>query len=794
MSKESRERWIEARERFLDLADLEPEERRPRLAALAVEDPDLGAWVKRLLEQDLGTEEEPALLASSSQRFGPYESVRRIAVGGMGEVHLARRTDGEFDREVAIKCLQPGREGEQLVDRFLRERQLLAQLDHEFIARLLDGGTTERGLPYLVLEYVEGRHIDAHCRALELDLEQRLRLFLKVLQAVRHAHERGIVHRDLKPSNILIRPDGAPRLLDFGISRGSETDGPGPFNLTQTGQRLFTPEFASPEQIRGEVVTTASDVFSLGVVLYALIADVGPWQGSDSLHELERQILEDSPVPPSRRRRETGGRSLSADLDTIVLACLEKEADRRLPSVQALADELQRTLDGFPILTRPTRAPARALRYARRNPWQSLAAAAVALAFVAGAVAWRLDAASSAQEATLLLDLEQRLAHASDLGIQDRYPESIPALLEVRGRLAELAPRDDLAKLELRATSSLAIAYLRTGSPRPGLEEVERGLAHSEIEAPEHVAARVELLISGATACRWLQEHARALEYAELAHALAQQHLEPGHPDRVEAYQSVAANTGDVWEPGERVELLERAVEEARSSGEEHDSALGDALVFCGQLQTESEEYEAAVESFDEALGIERWNHGEGHGNVALVRAARGNCLRLLGRSEAALEDLQAALATFEAGGHDEMVAPTLQHLGMLRLATEDYELALEDFASARVLYSELYGNKLPIGSWLLAQMGQCLHGLELLDDARLAFEEAFAASPGVAFHGWKVESELRYAYGCLLQELGDAPGARAQLAAVQRVWSAEYGAEDERTVEVVERLNELGS
>jgi serine/threonine-protein kinase len=244
------------------------------------------------------------------RRIGAYRLVRQIGRGGMSRVYLAARADGAFEQQVALKVLRPGLDAEIDRNRFRAERQILATLDHPHIARLLDGGITDDGAPYLVLEHVDGQPIDAYCNEQSLDVAARLRLFVDVADATQHAHRRLVVHRDLKPSNIFVTRDGAVKLLDFGLAKLLEADSrtDAPALATHTANRWMTPEYAAPEQVRGESVTTLTDVYQLGAVLYQLLAGVPPFgHRLASVHELEERVLRHEPPRPRRRRRMSGG-------------------------------------------------------------------------------------------------------------------------------------------------------------------------------------------------------------------------------------------------------------------------------------------------------------------------------------------------------------------------------------------------------------------------------------------------------------------------------------------------------
>ncbi len=304
------ERWQQIREVFDDAVCLAPEERSPYLDKVCAADPELRSEVESLLRSDeeagAGFLNTPALdltrradLPAPSRvgrRMGAYNILEEIGHGGMGEVYRAGRADGQYEKEVAIKLVRGGYDTASVLERFRHERQILASLDHPNIARLLDGGTTDEGIPYLVMELIEGTPIDLYCDANNLSVAERLRLFVQVCSAVQYAHQRLVIHRDIKPGNILVTREGVPKLLDFGIAKildpagGSATTVAGP----------MTPEYASPEQIRGEPITTATDVYSLGVVLYRLLTGRSPYPGNTQVpHELARAICEHEPERPS---------------------------------------------------------------------------------------------------------------------------------------------------------------------------------------------------------------------------------------------------------------------------------------------------------------------------------------------------------------------------------------------------------------------------------------------------------------------------------------------------------------
>ncbi|CAN5561922.1 hypothetical protein BH10ACI3_BH10ACI3_09120 [soil metagenome] len=344
------------------------------------------------------------------ENVGNYKIIREVARGGMGSVHLAVRNDDEYKKQVAIKILRRGMDTDDIIRRFRHERQILAGLDHPQIARLLDGGTTSDGLPYLVMEFIDGMPIDEFCERRGLGINERLTLFLSVCEAVNYAHQNLVVHRDLKPSNILITSEGKAKLLDFGIAKvlnpelSSQT-----INPTLTAMRMMTPDYASPEQVRGERITTASDVYSLGVLLFELLTAHRPYRvDSKAQFDLIKAICDEeptrpsavtdiNPVPASRDQRSENDRkkalkdiiplrSLRGDMDNIILTALRKEPERRYHSVETFAADIQRSLKGLPITARPNTYQYRAVKFVNRNKAGVLAATLVFLSMIGGIV------------------------------------------------------------------------------------------------------------------------------------------------------------------------------------------------------------------------------------------------------------------------------------------------------------------------------------------------------------------------------------------------------------------------
>ena len=355
-------RWERLKEIVAEAAGLPLAARADYLDHACAGDTGLRQEVETLLQYD-----SPGFLEvdAAPSRLGPYRILREIGRGGMGAVYEAERDDGEFHQRVAIKVIKRGMDTDAILRRFFTERQILARLRHPNITRLLDGGTFA-GRPYFVMEFVEGLPIAAYCWKTNATLDARIHLFLAVCDAVEHAHRNLILHRDIKAGNILVDSDGSPKLLDFGIAKLLDEDGAA--ELTSTGMRPLTPQSASPEQVRGEVLTTASDVYSLGLLLYELMAGKPPYRAGESdPAAVARAICEQTPPKPSSLAAPADAKRLRGDLDNIILKALEKDPAARYPRAADLAGDLRRYLEGLPVQARAGGAVYRARKFIARH-------------------------------------------------------------------------------------------------------------------------------------------------------------------------------------------------------------------------------------------------------------------------------------------------------------------------------------------------------------------------------------------------------------------------------------------
>lgn len=401
----------------------------------------------------------------AGRRFGNYRIIREIGSGGMGTVFLAERDDGEFTMQVALKVVRQSLADTAIIERFRRERQILAGLRHPNIAALYDGGVNRMGEPFLAMEYVEGRSLIDYCEQRGLGVHERLRLYLKVCSALAYAHRNLVVHRDIKPTNILVTSEGEPKLLDFGLAKAFEADAA----MTRTEMRAFTPAYASPEQILGESITTATDQFSLGVVLYELITGNKPFHfEGKSFEEILRSAGGSKAQPPSQVA--DGPLRLSGDLDNIVLKCLRREPERRYDSVADLSTDIERFLDGRPVAARPNTLGYLASRFIARHKLAVGAAVVGVLAIFAGlAIAlWQARIANSERDRAQRRFVEVRqLTNALLFEIApkiDRLPGSTEAreMIVSRG-LAYLDTLAEESRTDEELQAELAEAYQEIG-------------------------------------------------------------------------------------------------------------------------------------------------------------------------------------------------------------------------------------------------------------------------------------------------------------------------------------------
>jgi tetratricopeptide (TPR) repeat protein len=497
------ERWQRIADVFLEVADASEKERGDALERACGGDAGLREQVETLLAADAGNDAITAVLRTqaakffeghlASRRLGAYSLVREVGRGGMGAVYLAIRADDAFRKEVAIKVLPRGL-GTEAIRRFRRERQILAGLVHPNIAGLLDGGSTDDGLPYLVMEYVQGRPLREYAKS--LDIENKLRLFLDVAGAVEYAHEHLVVHRDLKPANILVTSDGRPKLLDFGIAKllADPLADPDDVQTVQpdaaTKTVAFTPGYASPEQVRGEPATVAVDVYALGAILYELLSGVqAQVLQSTELSELLRVVCEEMPPLPSTVAPPSSRRTLRGDLDTIVLKALQKEPARRYRSVAAFSEDVRRYLSRRAVVARKDSALYTLGKFVRRNR----VAVAAATVVILGLSTALLVSIREARRAERRYEDVRALTKSFLFEVHDQLV-TIPGTTAVRELVVRRAQEylDKVAAEETRDPAlllDLAAAYIKLGDAQGSSWGPNLGRTEDALRSYDHARA-----------------------------------------------------------------------------------------------------------------------------------------------------------------------------------------------------------------------------------------------------------------------------------------------------------------
>lgn len=633
--------------------------------------------------------------APPQETLGPYRLLQSLGYGGMGTVYLAERREG-FRRRVAVKLLRSDLPPQELETRLRLERQVLAELEHPYIARLYDGGTTDEGRPYLVLEYVEGLPIDRYCEDRALSVGDRLRLFLKVCDAVDYAHRNLLVHRDLKPSNILVTEDGEPKLLDFGIAKLLDAtrfgmDEP----VTHHGLRVMTPEYASPEQIRGGSITTASDLYGLGALLFRLLTGRSPYRLRNDLpHAVEAAVIEQEPARASEIvESPVLARRLRGDLDTILSKALRKDPERRYGSVRELADDLTRHLDHRPVLARPESLSYRLGKLLRRHAVAAPAVAVLILLVVGFAVFAALQSHRLARERDVARSSQQRAERTAEL-LFDLLASPAPAqsqgeeltVRQVLDRGAErLAGLDDQPDLQADSRAVIGEAYRELGlldAAGPLLETALR--QRREIHGETHP------------------------DVAESLHSLAELHYVRGHYELAED------------EFRQALDLRRQLLGPAHGTVAQSMEGLGLALYAQGRFA----EAEAV---FREALDIAR----ESFGPRSRQAADLINDLALSLHDQVRLDEAEAAyresleLTRAVVGNRHPAVASTLNNLAVLLHDRGDLNGAAELHTQSLELRRRLYGDRHPQVALAAYNVARLVHRLGRWDEAEALYREA---------------------------------------------------------------------
>lgn len=782
----------QALELFETALSREPGERAHFLAEACAEDIELRAEVEKLIashqekatviqetfvEGSPPTPEANLMPFAPGRHIGPYRIVGQLGQGGMGAVYLAARDDEQYRKRVAIKVIRPGMNLQIIVRRFLSERQILASLDHPNIAKLLDGGTTEDGLPYYVMDYIEGVPITTYCERNKLSTAERLKLFREVCSAVNYAHQNLVIHRDLKPGNILVTVEGTPKLLDFGIAKLLNPELSGQtLDMTLLGHAPMTIDYASPEQVRGDAITTATDVYSLGVMLYELLTGHRPYSFKSRVpREIERVICEEEPArpstsieksdtssgpfsktqimaaPPENAPREEGKseklrRELAGDLDNIVMMAMRKEPKRRYSSVEQFSEDIRRYLEGRPVIATKDTFAYRAGKFIRRNRAAVIAAALITVALVAGVITtlWQARAASIQRErAEQRFNDVRRVANSFLFEFHDAIrdlPGSTPARELVVKRAVEYL--DSLAREASDDRSlqhELAMAYERVGDIQGYPYNPNIGDAAGALESYRKSLAIREALYKA--------DPSNADEQRGLATSL----------ERVGTM--ISWQTGNV---NESLDYYRRAreIRESVVSGSnkvEDRREMAKIYEVTGDAQKKNRDAAGALESYRRAMAIrESLSAADPTSaitgrDLAISHSKIAELLALTSDAAGALESQRRATSIFETLAREDPnnakarreMAFAYNKLGDLLWYSDDVAGAIEQYKKAKEIRQSLVAldpanaqarrdlamSDAGLGDTLIRK-GEIAEGRELIKKALAIFEELAARSP----------------------------------------------------------------
>ena len=856
------ERWSQLSDLLGDALDRPDSERKAFLDEACSDDSLLRAQVEQLLKSYYKAKtterfERGALdlvegafpTPAPPQQVGPYRLIKEIGQGGMGSVWLAERADGVFEQQVAVKFMQATYLPDEYRERFETERRILARLNHPNIARIFDGGVSDNDQPYLVMEYVEAASVTEHCDRRDLDIDQRLRLFLTICEAVGYAHQNLIVHRDLKPSNILVSDTGQVKLLDFGIAKmlsDDDVDAAGPPLTTGAGRFLMTPEYAAPEQVTGDTVTTATDVYALGVVLYELLTGERPYRiASRTPSQIEDTICRTVPVRPSTavRSKRSGktddqapvrtARRLRGDLDTIILKALSKEPERRYAGAAQLADDLRRHLSGLPVEARPDSPAYRISKFVRRHTLPVTAAVVVIVALIIGlavSIAQTRVANAARERADVVNEfLREMLASA------DPYADGPEVrVVELLDRAGALLPTRFVRRPDLEGPLryTLGTSYMELGMYDQADEHLGRALELlREYDDDVYVNTMATLgnlrrrlgdyqaadsMVSEALErdrVRHGSRHRRAaLRYGELgsikweqgdyegaeeffAHSL-DIHQETDGPDSLNvavALGHLAVLRADQGRIVEAEALYRRALALQRAIFGDNSPEIPQTLTHIGIIRDDLEDFEEAWQLHTEALGLYRRIRGERHPDVAYAMSNLASVETNLG-NYARADSLQRAAIdiNIEVYGEDHTVVGILYNNMAFRLKAEgNLDGALDSYRRAVATWRAGLPPGHPYLGYGLHNMGTTLLAMDRDDEALPVLKEAYDLRVALLEDDNPERAGTSSVYGEALARMGNIALAESLMVAAHASLQRVFGDEHSATISAAERMEE---
>ena len=767
---------------YLDQAlDMPPAEREAWLRDLETKEPHVAAEVRRLLAAHATTRfaaflNEPIVLppatyAAAGELIGNFRVLKELGQGGMAVVYLAERADGTYSQRVALKILRYGLADSPAQFHFAQERQILASLNHQSIARLLDAGTTATGLHYLAMEYVEGVPIDRYCDERRLSIDARLALFLKVAEAVQYAHRHLIVHRDLKPSNIVVTPEGAVKLLDFGIAK---LLGPATFEHaappTRNGVWLMTPECASPEQVRGDPVSTATDVYQLGLLLYNLVTGRPPYavHGRAPLDAF-RVICESEPLAPSATVRDEDDhsvrsttaarlrRALSEDIDAIALKALRKEPAQRYASVERLIDDIHRHQMGFTVSAHDGFWSYRAQKFLRRHA-PMLSVITVAVVAVASVATWyAIQLANERNRAQLEAETANHVAEFLAnvfSGSNSRIANGGTTARELLDRGAEriqteLANQPEMKARLLNVISGVYVQYDLFDQALPLLDDA---LSQNTRLYGRNSKETAETLYWMATLASHRDENARAIGLYEEVLRIRESILGPQHvstADTLAAFASAVLRGGDTPKATRAAERALNIYSHAVDPNDERVLTTINVLIACafnaGDLRRARTLYEQLLPRIEHSLGAKHRNYAAALGNLAFIKLELG-----------------------------------------------DYEGVEKELRHSIQLYENLYGRDHGsiAAKWVV--LGKLLHRTGRLSEALTTFQYAIDSQRRVNGPGDRVEAFALSMMSAALRSRGDLDGALQRIQAAQDILRKLLGTSHGEYAEALQAYGEI--
>ncbi len=805
------QRWAQAEKLFDEAADLPEGDRTPFLAKACADDIELRGFILSLLHSDMAedtfieqsvrdvlalvSEEDSPHRDAIGSRIGAYQVVSELGSGGMGIVYLAERADEQFNQQVAIKLVRQRLTDPAVEERLVSERQILANLNHPNIARLLDGGTMHDGTPYLVMEYIDGEPIVDYCDRHKLSIDRRLQLFRHICTAVHYAHQNLVVHRDIKASNILVNTDGKPILLDFGIAKLVDSSGVATDGLTRDGMVLLTPENAAPEQVLGQSVTTATDTYALGLLLYRLLSGFSPFKiDAARPHDVARQICDTEPLRPSVRASRLapadslplgGGvsletvsanrstttdklrRLLSGDLDMIVQMAMRKEPERRYQSAIELAEDIRLHSKSMPIAARTDTWRYRSSKFIRRH-FAGVAAGALLIALLA-----TFGIVTTVKNR----HIEAEIAKVREVStfLEEIFKEPDPD----RARGLDITAKEILAngaqriskqlgdRPEIQATlmETIGRVYSNLGEYKPSAEMLEESLRLRSAlfgDSNEQVAVTKNEL--GATLIQQAK-YARAEKLLNESLAYNRSYLGSVHPSVADNLHNLAELHYVRGENDIAGEFASRSVEIYGQLGGEYARELAEAKNMFAVVQRAKGNLDEAEKLYYEALSIVESNLGSDHQLIAYYLQNLAVLMQLKGEPEEAKALLHQSIDVTQRvlGDEHSLLGGSLTMLGTLLHEEGDFIEAEVALRRALDIHRNARGDSHPYVGYDLTSLGMLLHDVEKIDEAEQALRDA------MAIYSESLGDKHQYV-GSALTELGAILNTKSELSEAENI------------------------